>query len=203
MPLTILLTNLWFSPRKRRCFLRINSRKSSVAVFSAQAEVFPEHLYLHDYTWSFLRASGGVSHLLVGLILRLLFSPRKRRCFCSPTLALSPMKVFSAQAEVFLNRFQSHRRTLSFLRASGGVSSIGSLPFQLVQFSPRKRRCFLFLGIVLRHYIVFSAQAEVFPSISNHIATYTSFLRASGGVSMAAIESSSKTMFSPRKRRCF
>ena len=51
--------------------------------------------------------------------------------------------------------------------------------------------------------LVFSAQAEVFPSYTDVGDCYTRFLRASGGVSTVRIGDRDYPVFSPRKRRCF
>ena len=50
---------------------------------------------------------------------------------------------------------------------------------------------------------VFSAQAEVFLIHTAQFCTYTSFLRASGGVSHGGSIYAHNLVFSPRKRRCF
>ncbi len=50
-----------FSPRKRRCFYLAEKEADKVAVFSAQAEVFPKRRLKCLERKGFLRASGGVS----------------------------------------------------------------------------------------------------------------------------------------------
>ena len=74
------------------------------------------------------------------------------------------MTVFSAQAEVFPNPPEAVNSPGSFLRASGGVSFSSEDVRRFASFSPRKRRCFLKkLGFDVSG-LVFSAQAEVFPT---------------------------------------
>ena len=75
------------------------------------------------------------------------------------------MTVFSAQAEVFLGDFLNRRFCFRFLRASGGVSVIRSAVYFKPAFSPRKRRCFWYTESPDWIGSVFSAQAEVFPSM--------------------------------------
>ena len=94
----------------------------SIAVFSAQAEVFlPDYLKIRRSD-GFLRASGGVSAVRIVTTGVPLFSPRKRRCFYVVSRNGSGSSVFSAQAEVFLRLPLTLRLCLRFLRASGGVS---------------------------------------------------------------------------------
>ena len=90
-----------------------------------------------------------------------------------------------------------------FLRASGGVSPTAHLNKNHMQFSPRKRRCFRYTGEIGAIGLVFSAQAEVFPYQDSLVLVFDGFLRASGGVSVAAARCTAKHWFSPRKRRCF
>ena len=152
---------------------------------------------------SFLRASGGVSAIREVIVARLLFSPRKRRCFCLKTGSPKLCKVFSAQAEVFLNIAYNALPIFRFLRASGGVSMILTKRQKAAPFSPRKRRCFFGIFPAASSRPVFSAQAEVFPSDRSSDAPAPSFLRASGGVSAGLQLFSRQVWFSPRKRRCF
>ena len=72
-----------FSPRKRRCFYHQSVLMGRNQVFSAQAEVFPVLIRTPRGSFSFLRASGGVSKKLDGFFDFSWFSPRKRRCFQS------------------------------------------------------------------------------------------------------------------------
>ena len=93
----------------------------------------------------------------------LVFSPRKRRCFCYALDSRAVDLVFSAQAEVFLFIALVASARYSFLRASGGVSGSGAIVGERGGFSPRKRRCFPAQAYHRRPDGVFSAQAEVFP----------------------------------------
>ena len=98
-----------------------------------------------------------------------------------------------------LSRMPSYR----FLRASGGVSTDSKLEAHLLQFSPRKRRCFYKKAKDKHNENVFSAQAEVFLSLDEDAFKYSGFLRASGGVSTFYPAQVPAISFSPRKRRCF
>ena len=154
-------------------------------------------------TLCFLRASGGVSKFTLQQRFSEKFSPRKRRCFLDTRNLEGVRAVFSAQAEVFLAYGPDITASKSFLRASGGVSTLGMIPFALHSFSPRKRRCFQRL---VHHHpvtIVFSAQAEVFLRLKICVFMVFRFLRASGGVSCALQAHGLQYGFSPRKRRCF
>ena len=173
----------WFSPRKRRCFLLSCPCLRRRAVFSAQAEVFPQKKSLQCRQNRFLRASGGVSSSIPADSGRGRFSPRKRRCFFLIKVHYANHSVFSAQAEVFLARQGVGVPVDGFLRASGGVSPFAACGAGRTSFSPRKRRCFLDVGDGNACEYVFSAQAEVF-------LPRPSCLRGC-------------LRFSPRKRRCF
>ncbi len=133
----------------------------------------------------------------------MLFSPRKRRCFLCWWWIFYWMRVFSAQAEVFLGWSLIIYAFLCFLRASGGVSSGVEPSADNLLFSPRKRRCFQRNRNYRHHREVFSAQAEVFPQPSHKVSVLTGFLRASGGVSTRDDVCTPVRKFSPRKRRCF
>ena len=153
------------------------------SVFSAQAEVFPPEVPFTNVEQGFLRASGGVSHLAFFRAPCGQFSPRKRRCFYKTLMGADYAPVFSAQAEVFPKNTQTKKKTMGFLRASGGVSHPDTLQPQGKRFSPRKRRCFSFMIYIEVDKFVFSAQAEVFLSASKSSLISLGFLRASGGVS--------------------
>ncbi len=192
-----------FSPRKRRCFSRSSCASSPRRVFSAQAEVFLFALDGVEFENGFLRASGGVSTLEGRKTKRLLFSPRKRRCFYPLSLFKIVFSVFSAQAEVFLAVVARIYSKYCFLRASGGVSRLPGDGRAVRGFSPRKRRCFFGRASIVWTSTVFSAQAEVFLCNARHDEEDASFLRASGGVSSFFSCLFSLRWFSPRKRRCF
>ena len=151
----------------------------------------------------FLRASGGVSIGMLVSTLIFWFSPRKRRCFYGRLKFKTFNNVFSAQAEVFLSDKCARALVLRFLRASGGVSKLGSRWSQKTRFSPRKRRCFFRRSREACRWRVFSAQAEVFLIVSLTRPSDQSFLRASGGVSLKVCRGTPPAGFSPRKRRCF
>ena len=92
---------------------------------------------------------------------------------------------------------------MSFLRASGGVSTSHASCTVSGSFSPRKRRCFLHRDPPQFPTRVFSAQAEVFPIQRTAVLCTAGFLRASGGVSLEGTGDAEMSTFSPRKRRCF
>ena len=192
-----------FSPRKRRCFCRWRNPSCQRPVFSAQAEVFLRIHLVRGILQSFLRASGGVSGKYGQYSVRLVFSPRKRRCFQKFISKIGLSSVFSAQAEVFPYLGRNNKHFLSFLRASGGVSSRVYHNRRKQSFSPRKRRCFFLQVPPEGSQEVFSAQAEVFLAIPRTMKIPRSFLRASGGVSKRQYTRLRLHEFSPRKRRCF
>ena len=172
-------------------------------VFSAQAEVFLLRRTKEDVMKGFLRASGGVSWVRCFMESDEKFSPRKRRCFSSPSMSTAARAVFSAQAEVFPLRHSLAAVKRCFLRASGGVSLRWHQGQLQLSFSPRKRRCFLKHRVCIKIVVVFSAQAEVFLFDDPVKEGAKSFLRASGGVSTAPTAAKAAAAFSPRKRRCF
>ena len=151
-----------FSPRKRRCFYVDDAPAGLHVVFSAQADVFLSYISASGRTMCFLRASGGVSHLLQVRLMERQSSPRKRRCFSPRVTGRELEHVFSAQAEVFPKGKYLQNVGTRFLRASGGVSLLRGGASVVTTFSPRKRRCFSFRLFSRRLPGVFSAQAEVF-----------------------------------------
>ena len=192
-----------FSPRKRRCFLASALYSARFSVFSAQAEVFLQGHVRQSRDNSFLRASGGVSIPLKEIQFQMKFSPRKRRCFRNHDDVERERGVFSAQAEVFREFCGNVFVNMGFLRASGGVSSCRFIFRREPTFSPRKRRCFQKTAPFAEVAFVFSAQAEVFPSMIITLLATLCFLRASGGVSLKCWANCQGRKFSPRKRRCF
>ena len=120
-----------------------------------------------------------------------------------PKTAFGDCLVFSARAEVFREPKKSFSAQKSFLRASGGVSSVSVLRPVVRLFSPRERRCFYCEGKACDSSLVFSARAEVFPGRSLRENQDASFLRASGGVSTFYLRPFCPFPFSPRERRCF
>ena len=90
------------------------------------------------------------------------YSPRKRGCFQINQVTADWIKVFPAQAGVFLNPVQQTSSTNGIPRASGGVSLSLSRPLMRWTYSPRKRGCFRRLLAREPMPAVFPAQAGVF-----------------------------------------
>ncbi len=88
-------------------------------------------------------------------------------------------------------------------RASGGVSIPGRGLSAPAGSSPRKRGCFPWAHRLQRPYVVFPAQAGVFPSAGSPAGWMRCLPRASGGVSEAVYTEPVAPLSSPRKRGCF
>ena len=114
-----------FSPRTRRCFHLTVPLATTLHVFSAYAEVFLTFYEPTCGAGGFLRVRGGVSMCSTAPRPRPRFSPRTRRCFCTIFCIYSLCKVFSAYAEVFLEKTTWNEFHKSFLRVRGGVSNFG------------------------------------------------------------------------------
>ena len=111
------------------------------------------------------RASGGVSMPSTWKSSSAQYSPRKRGCFFVEVALGGADRVFPAQAGVFPALKESGPRFEGIPRASGGVSEAAGVVGRSIEYSPRKRGCFLddlFLGA---RFGVFPAQAGVFPGI--------------------------------------
>ena len=130
-------------------------------------------------------------------------SPRTRRYFPRRASRGPPGFLFSAHAEVFPRFMSWRRRSLTLLRARGGISieegdhrgSRGS--------SPRTRRYFRLLRPPQGDRFLFSAHAEVFPRPSVCCRSSGPLLRARGGISKPGVLSYTSPNSSPRTRRYF
>ena len=169
------------------------------------------------------RASGGVSSAGTAMLTVWLYSPRKRGCFHRIERFLHLDAVFPAQAGVFPSAASAPNGRRSIPRASGGVSKITestnsrrmysprkrgvsthlSPPLQTGWYSPRKRGCFRHGARAANRFIVFPAQAGVFPSTARPRRSCFSIPRASGGVSQLSSKTWAQVAYSPRKRGCF
>ena len=111
------------------------------------------------------------------------YSPRKRGCFQINQVTADWIKVFPAQAGVFLNPVQQTSSTNGIPRASGGVSRGHHHGTGRGENSPRKRGCFFSSGAPASARAVFPAQAGVFRSPAPECSGRERIPRASGGVS--------------------
>ena len=193
----------WSSPRKRGCFQNAFLNAAARLVFPAQAGVFPVSEPLLCVRKSLPRASGGVSRYASGRTAEVLSSPRKRGCFRASDARRRGHQVFPAQAGVFLETVKIRWDWLGLPRASGGVSSNGSIPADAGWSSPRKRGCFPLGKECADINLVFPAQAGVFPARRRNRLQSEGLPRASGGVSLNARFIEGTTTSSPRKRGCF
>ncbi len=92
---------LFSSPRTRRYFtVRLESGREP-RLFSAHAEVFPNHSIHRRFKASLLRARGGISNFSLDCLPPVCSSPRTRRYFPHPSSGLLANYLFSAHAEVF------------------------------------------------------------------------------------------------------
>ena len=130
------------SPRTRRYFPSTARYFLQLRLFSAHAEVFPQPKTIYAAREALLRARGGISDGLDGAKAAMDSSPRTRRYFQIPCLAVVVVDLFSAHAEVFPSYETHAATTVSLLRARGGISDKAA-PFTLSAYSsPRTRRYF-------------------------------------------------------------
>ena len=92
-------------------------------------------------------------------------SPPPRRCFRRFGALSAGTGVFSAPAEVFPWKVGFRLSMKSLLRPRGGVSCGKTSAARQPQYSPPPRRCFPEISIGGTRTFVFSAPAEVFPSL--------------------------------------
>ena len=196
-------TDISYSPRMRRCFLRICTHLHLYRVFSAHAEMFPRVDGYHRLSYSILRACGDVSRHGDSVCSECRYSPRMRRCFFIRIGLFQMALVFSAHAEMFLVMSISSREMACILRACGDVSPVYLRPEALDPYSPRMRRCFLLRRRVHFRSLVFSAHAEMFLSNACGRMGGQCILRACGDVSPDYSRPADNTEYSPRMRRCF
>ena len=95
------------------------------------------------------------------------------------------------------------RRASSLLRARGGISFCRIMPRLWWGSSPRTRRYFLCMRLICLMVCLFSAHAEVFPTVAQNLLNTATLLRARGGISHAVHYKNSRLPSSPRTRRYF
>ena len=93
------------------------------------------------------------------------FSLPTQRCFCIRPPKLTVTLLFSAYAEVFLPAMSSARTSVTFLCLRRGVSLIENPFVDRLFFSLPTQRCFPHLVSQRMTTALFSAYAEVFPSV--------------------------------------
>ena len=130
-------------------------------------------------------------------------SPRTRRYFRTLRPEGSWSRLFSAHAEVFppTRVWFPHRSTL--LRARGGISHHDHPERPRHHSSPRTRRYFPVRQTHGYLHSLFSAHAEVFPSLVRRGARSPPLLRARGGISLLTRGDDGEGDSSPRTRRYF
>ena len=155
-----------FSLPTQRCFQSLEIVTGSRALFSAYAEVFPPAGGLFCHASSFLCLRRGVSRQpWMGFAVKS-FSLPTQRCFSSTAVLRSSIPLFSAYAEVFLHEHHDHHQEHPFLCLRRGVSDTEKTQASGGFFSLPTQRCFL-KGILSGFFdTLFSAYAEVFPSVA-------------------------------------
>ena len=171
------------SPRTRRYFHAYPRRMDLHALFSAHAEVFPWGRWHRSSTRSLLRARGGISTPISCIFAPAGSSPRTRRYFRE------------AEDEI--------RGARTLLRARGGISLSFIFGIGVSSSSPRTRRYFRRAHRQCRRPALFSAHAEVFPTMKSTTLAGMPLLRARGGISMHHPKQIRLLGSSPRTRRYF
>ena len=191
------------SPRTRRYFRYGDVLTRRVALFSAHAEVFPAKALARISTTPLLRARGGISPTAAVCIPVDVSSPRTRRYFQGPLQHRPRRSLFSAHAEVFPEGWRACPGTGALLRARGGISHHGVHAMTDHDSSPRTRRYFRPATRSWASPALFSAHAEVFPSLPISPSCPETLLRARGGISTPSPPWPSPPGSSPRTRRYF
>ena len=171
------------------------------SLFSAHAEVFPTSHRFWNASISLLRARGGISYAQSTISRQLSSSPRTRRYFRKESAKIPMASLFSAHAEVFPGRRSLLIPVFPLLRARGGISPSPPGGLKQVFSSPRTRRYFLNAKLLQPAAPLFSAHAEVFPSIAVPFLYSLTLLRARGGISIANGGRDAALFSSPPTRR--
>ena len=153
------------------CLRRGVSRATAFAVmrgklFSAYAEVFLLHASFSPVCRTFLCLRRGVSICCDKGVILGVFSLPTQRCFQGSASVRTRKRLFSAYAEVFLPLLRLFPRLTPFLCLRRGVSFFSRRSCCDLTFSLPTQRCFpcIFREKIRNH--LFSAYAEVFPSLA-------------------------------------
>ena len=151
-----------FSLPTQRCFRLSRIISSLLLLFSAYAEVFPEHSSMSSPGVTFLCLRRGVSFLSSISHPRDCFSLPTQRCFWRQGVIYGQWRLFSAYAEVFPHSPFGFLPSSSFLCLRRGVSRWKCLSWVVGCFSLPTQRCFRLRRRLLKAIWLFSAYAEVF-----------------------------------------
>ena len=154
-----------FSLPTQRCFLVGSAVGVRDVLFSAYAEVFPQNPGGKRFFSPFLCLRRGVSSVRIHQPLKQLFSLPTQRCFSVPMSAKGFGLLFSAYAEVFPQQQVGDAVGVTFLCLRRGVSRSSAVRCLTSLFSLPTQRCFLLLDRAKTASELFSAYAEVFPSV--------------------------------------
>src|SRR5699024_3087542 len=129
-------------PHTRRYLPRRGAHHRPHPLFSAHAEVFPEHAkkYLHDH--ALLRTRGGISRLELEHLPGGISPPHTRRYFPPGAGALTGGHLSSAHAEVFPLETAASMASMTLLRTRGGISKAHAVISASSDSSPHTRRYF-------------------------------------------------------------
>ena len=192
-----------FSLPTQRYFLLRNPWVVVHELFSAYAEVFPDDYDHHLEGGAFLCLRRGVSEKEARLYRYRNFSLPTQRCFHQLSKCDEYLILFSAYAEVFPDGQERARPSLAFLCLRRGVSLIVLLHASAVIFSLPTQWCFWVDRFDLRFTVLFSAYAEVFPTLRFFSTAVPAFLCLRRGVSTLHIVNHYTNSFSLPTQRCF
>ena len=170
------------SPRRRGCSHCQAVPICNSSVFPAQAGVFPFTSIKREPFDCLPRAGGGVPGIGWKCGHARPSSPRRRGCSLHLFHASPSVPVFPAQAGVFLPLLHPCKHNNGLPRAGGGVPWMKHTREAGRSSSPRRRGCSLFYNAELMYFIVFPAQAGVFPLTSYRWGMASCLPRAGGGV---------------------
>ena len=191
------------SPHTRRYFPYGAGRGLLHRLFSAHAEVFPIGEDMRADYGTLLRTRGGISKATPLTINPVNSSPHTRRYFPLIRAATTADKLFSAHAEVFPSLAAPSNLLAALLRTRGGISFNQSSAGVFTFSSPHTRRYFRPLPNLAGYPRLFSAHAEVFPSLKHHQDGHPSLLRTRGGISRGRGLEEYAALSSPHTRRYF
>ena len=174
-----------------------------VSVFSAHAEMFLHWWLQGSRVWCFLCTCRDVSGFVLVKPFFNEFSLHMQRCFYRQALKDRAEAVFSAHAEMFLERVTDVPLAERFLCTCRDVSKVCILSIRTYLFSLHMQRCFPMARMETSSDIVFSAHAEMFLVAQFYMCECTGFLCTCRDVSLFLSSFFSLGTFSLHMQRCF
>ena len=146
-------------------FLIQASKAAHSSIFSIHMEVFLGSVVPSWCSIDILHTYGGVSGVLLLILLAQQYSPYIWRCFSAETAEARNDKIFSIHMEVFLKKSLFAFASSNILHTYGGVSNPLFFEVSQSKYSPYIWRCFYGAVWMLSGLTIFSIHMEVFLEI--------------------------------------